>query len=81
MPCPPFALGRCSPPNHLPLWKKHHATCAFSTVPQAHAEVPLCLVLGLTTSESALLSLLPSDIIDRCMALHSFKLVGAGACG
>lgn len=43
---------------------------------QSYAEVPLCLMLGLTTTASALLSLLPSEVIDRCMALRNFKLVG-----
>ncbi len=42
---------------------------------QSHSEVPLTLALGLTTTASALLSLLPSEITDRCMALRNFRLV------
>ena len=37
--------------------------------------MPLTLVLGLTTTAAALAGLLPSEVIDRCLAVQHFKLV------
>lgn len=49
---------------------------------QVYQDLPLTLVLGLTTTAAALHSLLDSEVIDRCMELHHFKLVGPqGGCG
>ncbi len=45
------------------------------SVLQAYREVPLTLVLGLTTSADALQGLLPSDVTDICLAVQHFKLV------
>ncbi|KAL4437146.1 hypothetical protein ABPG75_004285 [Micractinium tetrahymenae] len=46
---------------------------------EAYAEVPLTLMLGLTTTAAALSGMLPSDIMDRCMQLRQFKLASAMA--
>lgn len=61
------------PPSTLPTL--HGNLSPGCTHTQAYHEVPLTLVLGLTTSADTLLELLPSEITDRCLALHHFKLV------
>ena len=43
---------------------------------QGYQEVPLTLVLGLTTTASALHGMLSWDVTDRCMQTQHFKLVG-----
>lgn len=44
-------------------------------LPQSYWQLPLILVLGLTTTAAALHSQLDSEVIDRCMELHHFRLV------
>lgn len=51
------------------------AVRAPGAAPQARHCVPLTLVLGLTTTAGALGGLLPSQVIDRCLELHNFRLV------
>lgn len=47
------------------------------TASEAYHEVPLTLMLGLTTSADALHDLLPSEVTDRCMDLQHYKLASA----
>lgn len=51
--------------------------CPAFRLAQLHAELPITLMLGLTTNAAALSAMLPSDITDRCMQLRQFKLVRA----
>ena len=47
----------------------------FLFPPQAYAQLPVAVMLGLTTAESALHDMLSAEVTDRCMLCRSFKLV------
>lgn len=77
------AAGKRRPLTHACLLNRLSICCLplFACLfIQSYAEVPLTLALGLTTTASALLDLLPSEVVDRCMALRHFRLVGARLC-